>query len=338
MKYLMNADNKRAYTVTMVFILMSIVAVLISLNTGTLRISPLKVIQTLFGYGDFKSSTVLFDYRMPRILITMLAGVGLGISGAILQGLSRNPLADPGILGLHAGASFGLIIFVTYFHSLDEKASILIPLFTFSGGVLTAFLIVLLAFDRYKGIPPIRLILVGIAISAGFSAITLFLSLRLDEETYSFASRWLVGNVWGRDWIHVIALFPWILILAPYAWFQSNTLNALSLGDDVAAGLGASVQKQRLLMLVTAVGLSCASVAMAGGIGFIGLVAPHLARRLVGPMFQHFLPVAGLIGLIILVLADTIGRSIFQPNAIPAGIVVAAIGAPYFLYLLTKTK
>ncbi|WP_245405576.1 FecCD family ABC transporter permease [Peribacillus frigoritolerans] len=334
----MNADNKRAYTVTMVFILMSIVAVLISLNTGTLRISPLKVIQTLFGYGDFKSSTVLFDYRMPRILITMLAGVGLGISGAILQGLSRNPLADPGILGLHAGASFGLIIFVTYFHSLDEKASILIPLFTFSGGVLTAFLIVLLAFDRYKGIPPIRLILVGIAISAGFSAITLFLSLRLDEETYSFASRWLVGNVWGRDWIHVIALFPWILILAPYAWFQSNTLNALSLGDDVAAGLGASVQKQRLLMLVTAVGLSCASVAMAGGIGFIGLVAPHLARRLVGPMYQHFLPVSGLIGLIILVLADTIGRSIFQPNAIPAGIVVAAIGAPYFLYLLTKTK
>ncbi|WP_285847341.1 FecCD family ABC transporter permease [Peribacillus simplex] len=334
----MNADNKRAYTVTMVFILISIVAVLISLNTGTLRISPLKVIQTLFGYGDFKSSTVLFDYRMPRILITMLAGVGLGISGAILQGLSRNPLADPGILGLHAGASFGLIIFVTYFHSLDEEASILIPLFTFSGGILTAFLIVLLAYDRYKGILPIRLILIGIAISAGFSAITLFLSLRLDEETYSFASRWLVGNVWGRDWIHVIALFPWILILAPYAWFQSNTLNALSLGDDVAAGLGASVQKQRLLMLVTAVGLSCTSVAMAGGIGFIGLVAPHLARRLVGPMYQHSLPVAGLIGLIILVLADTIGRSIFQPNAIPAGIVVAAIGAPYFLYLLTKTK
>ncbi|MEF2093089.1 iron ABC transporter permease [Peribacillus simplex] len=338
MKYLMNADNKRAYTVTMVFILISIVAVLISLNTGTLRISPLKVIQTLFGYGDFKSSTVLFDYRMPRILITMLAGVGLGISGAILQGLSRNPLADPGILGLHAGASFGLIIFVTYFHSLDEEASILIPLFTFSGGILTAFLIVLLAYDRYKGILPIRLILIGIAISAGFSAITLFLSLRLDEETYSFASRWLVGNVWGRDWIHVIALFPWILILAPYAWFQSNTLNALSLGDDVAAGLGTSVQKQRLLMLVTAVGLSCASVAMAGGIGFIGLVAPHLARRLVGPMYQHFLPVSGLIGLIILVLADTIGRSLFQPNAIPAGIVVAAIGAPYFLYLLTKTK
>jgi len=337
-KHRMNSDAKRAYIVTMLFIFISLASVLISLNTGTLRISPIKVIQTFFGYGDFKSTTILFDYRMPRILITMLAGIGLGISGAILQGISRNPLADPGILGLHAGASFGLVIFVTYFHSMDEKASILIPLFTFGGGVLAAFLIVGLSYERYKGIIPIRLILVGIAVSAGFSAVTLFLSLRLNEETYTFASRWLVGNVWGRDWIHVIALLPWILILVPYTWFQSKTLNALSLGDDVAAGLGASVERNRLLMLATAVGISCASVAMAGGIGFIGLVAPHLARRLVGSMYQHFLPVSGLIGMVILVLADTIGRSIFAPNAIPAGIVVAAIGAPYFLYLLTKTK
>ncbi|MGG2094887.1 iron ABC transporter permease [Bacillus sp. S13(2024)] len=338
MKGKMNRDTKRAYGVTILFISISLVSVLLSLNTGTLRISPVKVIQTLFGYGDFESSTVLFDYRLPRILITMLAGVGLGISGAILQGLSRNPLADPGILGLHSGASFGLIIFATYFHSMDKQAAILIPLFTFAGGILAAFLIVVLAYERYKGILPIRLILVGIAVSAGFSAITLFLSLRLDEETYTFASRWLVGNVWGRDWIHVIALLPWILILAPFAWFQSKTLNVLSLGDDVAAGLGVSVQKSRLLLLATAVGLSCASVAMAGGIGFIGLVAPHLARRLVGGIYRHFLPLSGLIGLVILVLADAIGRSVFGANAIPAGIVVAAIGAPYFLYLLIKTK
>jgi len=337
-KYQANTNNKRSYTVSLVLILISISIVLISLNTGSLQIAPLKVIQTLFGYGDYKSSLVLYEYRMPRILITMLGGIGLGISGAILQGLSRNPLADPGILGLHSGAAFGLIIFVTYFHSLDEHAAILIPLFTFLGGLLTAFIIILLAYDRTKGLLPIRLILTGIAVSAGFSAVTLFLSLRLNEETYTFASRWLVGNVWGRDWIHVTALFPWILALAPFSWFQSRTLNALSLGDEVAASLGTSVQSQRLLMMATAVGLSCASVAMVGGIGFIGLVAPHLARRLVGPMYQDFLPVAGLIGMVILVLADTLGRSIFQPNAIPAGVIVAAIGAPYFLYLLTKTK
>ncbi|ANS49099.1 iron ABC transporter permease [Bacillus thuringiensis] len=338
MKDLFNTDKKRAITVTTIFGCVSIAVILISLNTGTLSIEPLKVIQTLFGYGDFESATVLYDYRMPRIIITMLAGIGLGISGAILQGLSRNALADPGILGLHSGASFGLIIFVTFFHYINESASILIPLFTFGGGVLAAFLIILLASDRSKGLLPIRLILVGIAVSAGFSAISLFFSLKLNDETYTFASRWLVGNVWGRDWIHVLALLPWIFILTPYAWLKSKTLNALSLGDSVAAGLGVSVQKERLLLLATAVGLSCASVSMAGGIGFIGLVAPHIARKLVGTTYQHFLPLAGIIGMIILVLADTIGRSIFEPNSIPAGVVVAALGAPYFLYLLTKTK
>lgn len=147
-----------------------------------------------------------------------------------------------------------------------------------------------------------------------------------------------MGNVWGRDWINVYALFPWIVLLVPYVLFQSKTLNALSLGDELALGIGTSVRRQRLQLLAAAVALSCASVSMAGGIGFIGLVAPHLARRLVGPMHQHFLPIAGLIGLVILVIADTIGRSLFQPNAIPAGVVVAAVGAPYFLYLLRRTK
>lgn len=281
---------------------------------------------------------VLFDFRLPRILVTMLAGIGLGISGAILQGLSRNALADPGILGIHAGASLGLIVFVTYFNTMTGAISLLIPLFTFAGGIVTALLIVLLAYDRQKGWLPVRLILIGIAVSAGFSAATLFLSLSLDDKTYVFASRWLIGNVWGKDWIHVYALLPWILLIAPYVFSQSKSLNALSLGDDLAVGIGASVRRQRLVLLTAAVALSCASVSMVGGIGFIGLVAPHLARRLVGPMHQHILPISGLIGLVILVVADTIGRSIFQPNAIPAGVVVAAVGAPYFLYLLRKTK
>ncbi|MBO1583304.1 iron ABC transporter permease [Bacillus sp. XF8] len=338
MKDIFNTDKKRAIMRTTIFGCISISVILISLNTGTLRIAPLKVIQTLFGYGDFESVTVLYDYRMPRIIITILAGIGLGASGAILQGLSRNSLADPGILGLHSGASFGLIIFVTLFHSINEKASILIPLFTFGGGVLAALLIILLANDRTKGLLPIRLILVGIAVSAGFSAISLFFSLKLNDETYTFASRWLVGNVWGRDWIHVIALLPWIVILAPYAWLKSKTLNALSLGDSVAAGLGVSVQKERFLLLATAVGLSCASVSMAGGIGFIGLISSHIARKLVGSTYEHSLPLTGIIGMIILVLADTIGRSLFEPSSIPAGVVVAALGAPYFIYLLIKTK
>ncbi|MEK3972537.1 iron ABC transporter permease [Bacillus sp. FSL M7-0558] len=331
-------EKQRALVVTVVLLCLSVAVVLYSLNTGTLKLNPLVVVKTLFGFGDFQSETVLFDYRLPRIVVTMLAGIGLGIAGGILQSLSRNPLADPGIIGLNAGAAFGLIVFVTYFHALEGSPSLLIPLFTFGGGLLAAAVIVLLAYDRQEGLVPIRLILVGIAVAAGFSALTLFLSLKLDEDTYTFASRWLVGNVWGRDWIHVLALLPWIVCLVPLTLMQSSTLNALTLGDAVASSVGVRVQRQRLLLLTLAVGLASASVSMTGGIGFIGLVAPHLARRLVGSLHQYFLPVSALLGLLILVSADTIGRSIFAPNAIPAGVVVAFIGAPYFLYLLTKTK
>lgn len=331
-------EKQRALAVTVALLCLSAAVVLYSLNTGTLKLSPVMVVKTLFGFGDFQSETVLFDYRLPRIVVTMLAGIGLGIAGGILQSLSRNPLADPGIIGLNAGAAFGLIVFVTYFHALEGNPSLLIPLFTFGGGLLAAAVIVLLAYDRHEGLVPIRLILVGIAVAAGFSALTLYLSLKLDEDTYTFASRWLVGNVWGRDWIHVLALLPWIVCLVPLTLMQSNTLNALTLGDAVASSVGVRVQRKRLLLLTLAVGLASASVSMTGGIGFIGLVAPHLARRLVGSLHQYFLPVSALLGLLILVSADTIGRSIFAPNAIPAGVVVAFIGAPYFLYLLTKTK
>ncbi|MGE6624713.1 FecCD family ABC transporter permease [Bacillus pumilus] len=331
-------EKQRALVVTVVLLCLSVAVVLYSLNTGTLKLNPLVVVKTLFGFGDFQSETVLFDYRLPRIVVTMLAGIGLGIAGGILQSLSRNPLADPGIIGLNAGAAFGLIVFVTYFHGLEGNPSLLIPLFTFGGGLLAAAVIVLLAYDRQEGLVPIRLILVGIAVAAGFSALTLYLSLKLDEDTYTFASRWLVGNVWGRDWIHVLALLPWIVCLVPLTLMQSSTLNALTLGDAVASSVGVRVQRQRLHLLTLAVGLASASVSMTGGIGFIGLVAPHLARRLVGSLHQYFLPVSALIGLLILVSADTIGRSIFAPNAIPAGVVVAFIGAPYFLYLLAKTK
>ena len=331
-------EKQRALVVTVVLLCLSAAVVLYSLNTGTLKLNPVMVVKTLFGFGDFQSETVLFDYRLPRIVVTMLAGIGLGIAGGILQSLSRNPLADPGIIGLNAGAAFGLIVFVTYFHALEGNPSLLIPLFTFGGELLAAAVIVLLAYDRHEGLVPIRLILVGIAVAAGFSALTLYLSLKLDEDTYTFASRWLVGNVWGRDWIHVLALLPWIVCLVPLTLMQTNTLNALTLGDAVASSVGVRVQRKRLLLLTLAVGLASASVSMTGGIGFIGLVAPHLARRLVGSLHQYFLPVSALLGLLILVSADTIGRSIFAPNAIPAGVVVAFIGAPYFLYLLTKTK
>ncbi|WP_411347899.1 FecCD family ABC transporter permease [Paenibacillus sp. WLX2291] len=329
---------RRAWLVSLLLIVVSVLVVLVSLNTGTIRLSPLRVLSTLFGSGSRQEQLILFDYRLPRILITMLAGIGIGIAGAILQGTSRNSLADPGILGIHAGAGLGLIVYVSFFRTLEGSSSIWIPIFTFVGGTLTALFIFTLAYDRRRGLLPIRLILVGIAVAAGISALTLLLSLRLNEDTYSFTATWLAGSVWARDWIHVWTLFPWIVLIVPWVYYRSSRLDLFALGDELALGVGGHVSRSRIEMLLLAVALSCASVAMVGSIGFIGLVAPHIARRLTGAQHKYFLPAAGLIGLVILLTADTIGRSIFQPNAVPAGVVVSAIGGPYFLYLLFRSK
>lgn len=337
----MNMFQKRKIKtrkVGFILVVTVLITILYGLNTGSLKIAPLDVVRTLFGQGTDIWEMILFDYRLPRISITVLAGLGLGIAGAIFQGITRNSLADPGVLGIHAGAGVGLMIYMTYFASLNTLPALAIPLFTFAGGVVAATMIMLFAYEKGKGLLPNRLLLVGIAIAAGFNAVTLYLSFQLDEKTYSFAASWLLGNIWGRDWIHVYALLPWILLLLPIVYMKSKTLNSFSLGDSLAMSIGTRVNYERIKLLGLAVALSCASVAMTGGIGFIGLVAPHIARRLVGPAHEHLLPISGLVGVVILVLSDTLARSMFEPSAIPAGVIVSAVGAPYFLYLLFKAK
>ncbi|CAJ1313697.1 iron ABC transporter permease [Paenibacillus sp. PK4536] len=328
--------QRRAIWITGLMVVIAIVIVLISLNTGSIRLSPLRVMWTWLGQGSTVENLIMFQYRLPRILITILAGIGLGVAGAVLQGVSRNSLADPGILGINAGAGFGLIIFVSFFRTMEGPIALLIPLFTFGGGVLIALVIFMLSYDRQRGLLPIRLILVGIAVAAGVSAITLLLSLKLDPDTYAFAATWLAGSVWGREWVNVWALLPWIALFVPWVYLRSRTLDMFVLGDEIAASLGNSTTRSRIVLLLLAVGLASSSVAMVGSIGFIGLIAPHIARQLVGARHQHFVPVAAMIGMIMLLSADTIGRSIFQPNFVPAGVVVALIGGPYFIYILFK--
>lgn len=328
--------QRRAIVIMSIMVVLAIVIVLISLNTGTITLAPLRVFWTWLGQGTSTENLIMFEYRLPRIIITILAGIGLGVAGSVLQGVSRNSLADPGILGINAGAGLGLIIFVSFFRTMEGSISLLIPLFTFGGGVLIAMVIFALSYDRQRGILPIRLILVGIAVAAGVSAITLLLSLRLDADTYAFAATWLAGSVWGREWENVWALLPWIIVLVPWVYLHSKTLDMFVLGDEIASSLGNSTTKSRIQLLLLAVGLACASVSMVGSIGFIGLIAPHIARQLVGARHRHFVPVAAMIGMIILLSADTIGRSIFQPNFVPAGVVVALIGGPYFIYILFK--
>lgn len=313
-----------------------VAAFVFSMNVGYTPLTPVEVITTLFGMGTDKQSLVLFEFRLPRIVIAILAGAGLAVSGCILQGVSRNALADPGILGINAGAGLFVMLVVSLFPSLPIGSIFLLPLLALLGSGLAALLVYAFAYKRHEGISPTRLVLAGIAVAAGINAAMIVLTLRLNPEKYQFVATWLAGSIWGSNWKYVLALLPWICLLLPYVYSKARALDVLNLGEQTAAGLGAPVEKERLALLASAVGLAGTSVAVSGGIGFIGLIGPHLARRLVGPQHRLLLPTSALTGSLLLIVADTIGRWILEPSEIPAGIVAAVIGAPYFLYLLAR--
>ncbi|UFJ39442.1 iron ABC transporter permease [Brevibacillus humidisoli] len=315
-----------------------LVMLVISLNTGYIRLAPFDVWKTLIGAGTDKQELILFDFRLPRIVISVLVGAGLAVSGCILQGLARNALAEPGILGINSGAGLMVILFVSFYPTNAAAPVFLLPLLALVGAGLTAALIYGLAFKKHEGLSPTRLVLTGIAVAAGINAAMIVLTIRLDPNRFQFVATWLAGNIWGTDWDFVLALLPWLVVLLPFVFRKANVLNVLNLGELTAAGLGVLMEKERRYLLAAAVGLVASCIAVSGGITFVGLIAPHLARQLVGPKHQFLLPASALTGGLLLITADTLGRWILQPSEIPTGIVVAVVGAPYFLYLLAKSK
>ncbi|WP_416235950.1 FecCD family ABC transporter permease [Psychrobacillus psychrodurans] len=329
--------KKNLFIISLLFMLI-VIAFIISMNTGFIRLSPIEVIQTLFGYGNEKQHLILFEFRLPRIIISVLVGMGLAVSGCVLQGISRNSLADPGILGINAGAGLTVILFISFFPSTAAAPVFLLPVLAFLGAGITATIIYTLAYKRNEGISPMRLILTGVAVAAGISSAMIVLTLRLSPENYHFVATWLAGSIWGSNWMYVLSVLPWIIVLIPFVFSKARVLNILNLGDLAATGLGASIEKERRILLASAVGLAGASVSISGGIGFVGLIGPHLARQLVGSRHQYLIPASALTGGLLVLIADTIGRWILQPSEIPAGIIVSVIGAPYFLYLLSKLK
>ncbi|MET3290762.1 UNVERIFIED_CONTAM: iron complex transport system permease protein [Brevibacillus sp. OAP136] len=328
----------RFIAIMVIFAAMIVLALIISMNTGFIRLSPLEVKQTFFGGGTAKQQLILFEFRLPRIVLSLLIGAGLATAGAILQGISCNALADPGILGINAGAGLMVIVYISFFPAKESASVALMPFLALVGAAATATIIFLLAYKKGQGTSPVRLILVGIAIAAAISAATVVLSLRLNPQNYQFVAIWLAGSIWGSNWTFVLSLLPWIVVLIPLTIMKARVLNILNLGDQLATGLGTSIAREQIWLIAAAVGLAGSCVAAGGGIGFVGLIAPHIARRLIGPAHQFLLPISALAGALLLLVADTLGRTIMQPTEIPTGIVVAVIGAPYFLYLLAKSK
>ena len=337
-EYRKRATAARNRVVMLLLIVLLFLSFFVSMNTGYSRLSPLSTLRILFGVGTDRENLILFQFRLPRIVISVLVGAGLALSGCIIQGAARNALADPGLLGINAGAGLMVILFVLFFDSRSFMAVFTLPFVALLGAGAAAMAVYMLSHKKGEGAEPMRLVLTGIAVQAGISALTTVLVVKLDETRFNFVASWQAGSIWGSNWRFVLALLPWLLLVIPYVLSKSRVLDVLNLGDEIASGLGISVEKERLGLFAAAVALAASCVAVSGSISFAGLIAPHLARHLVGPSHRTLLPVCALTGAVLVSAADTAARVIVQPSEIPTGIMVAIIGAPYFLYLLISNR
>lgn len=313
-----------------------VLTALASMGWGYSSLTYDRLIPVLFNQGTFKEEFVLFSVRLPRILITLLSGMALALSGSILQSVTRNDLADPGIIGINSGAGLAIAVFFLYFPIDVGSFVYMLPLVAFIGALITAALIYVFSYSRTRGLNPIRLVLIGVGFSMALSGIMIVIISSAERSKVDFIAKWIAGTIWGTDWPFIWALLPWLILLIPFTLYKSLPLNLLSLSEASAIGVGLKIERERLLLIVTAVAAAAAAVSVTGGIAFIGLMAPHIAKALVGPRNQLFIPVAVLLGGWLLLIADTIGRNIFDPSGIPAGIMVSIIGVPYFAYLLLR--
>lgn len=335
----MRKREKRRFAL-LCFLLLALLMALgfFSMNSGYTDLGMGDVIRILFGGGTEEENLILFDFRLVRIVLAMLVGAGLSVSGTIFQTISKNELASPDLLGVSAGAGFAVLLY-TFLIPDDQAIGILaLPFVSLAGALTAACLIYTLAHQKGQAISPVRMVLIGISITAGINAADMIVTVRLSPEKYHLVNTWMIGSVYGNSWKHVLALLPWLLIIIPYLVYHARELNLLRLSDGVAIGLGSPLKRSRFLYLMLAVALAAACVSVGGAIGFVGLICPHLARKLVGPNHQYSLPVAALTGAILLLAADWVSRTVIAPNEMLLGIVVSLIGAPYFLYILLTSK
>ena len=308
-------------TVSLLFVL--------SIRYGTYTLSFDEISQAF--HPDDKNYFTLMEYRLPRALLAIIIGGALAISGVLVQSVVCNPLASPDILGINNAAG---LVAVTVLIFLPNLAFYWLPIFAFIGGVLSFILLWMICGFNFR---PIKMAIIGVALSALWAAISHYLMLTNPVEINT-AMLWLTGSLWGRSWSYVNVVLPWLLVLLPLPFIFCRDLDTLGLGENKAATLGVSVNKTQILVLVLAVALSTTAVAICGPIAFLGLVAPHLARKLVGGRHRTLLPASMLIGTLLLQISDILARVIDPPTELPAGILTAIIGAPYFFYLLMRTK
>ncbi|MCT4688853.1 FecCD family ABC transporter permease [Vallitalea sp.] len=320
-------NNKIAFIIA--FGILLIIAFLLSNAKGSMNVSMRRILEVIINNDGSAERLVIWNIRLPRTIVAGLVGVNLALSGCILQGVMRNPLADPGIIGISSGAGLAGIIILILF----PKYQILVPPFAFVGAMGAAIMIYVLSWKG--GIQPIRVILAGVAVStllgAGISALMVFFSDRVHG-----ALMFMNGGLSARSWPELKTILPYTIIGLIILLFMSEKLNILILGDDIARGVGLNVELVRFGLTAVAAMLAASAVSVVGLLGFVGLIIPHSVRLMVGNDYKYLIPGSSLLGAAIVMLSDTFARTVLSPVEIPVGIVMAILGVPFFLYLLRK--
>jgi iron complex transport system permease protein len=312
---------------------MTLVAIVFSVINGTLEFSIGDIVAILFGRCDNAlAQQIITNVRLPRTLIALLVGVNMGVAGALLQSLLRNPLASPNIIGVNSGAGLAAVAIMTLLPSSIN----MVPPAAFVGAMLASLVIYMLS--RRGGSSSVTtIVLAGVALSALLSSVTsAIMILFSDDLTITYT--WMIGGLTGRGWSYFRLIWPYSLAGVTAAVLLSPQVNLLMLGDEVSKNLGLSIEVSRILVIITASILAGSAVSVAGTIGFLGLVAPHASRMLIGNDNRYLIVLSGLFGGLLLVVADTFARTLFSPLEIPVGIITAALGAPFFLFLLYQRR
>jgi iron complex transport system permease protein len=310
------------------FAILAIVTFLFSLIEGSVSISAAEAMQIFTGETGTHAQ-ILWNIRMPRAITAVFVGMSLAVSGAILQAIMRNPLADPHIIGISSGAGLAGVMVLLIFPGHE----VLLPPVAFLGAMGAAFFIYFLAWK--DGIRPIRMILAGVAVSAFLGAFISAL-LILESDRIHSALLFMVGGLSARTWSHAWLIAPYAIIGSLLAFLGARSLNLLQLGDDMARSLGLQVELVRFFFTAISAILAAAAVSVAGLLGFVGLIIPHAARLMIGTDYRFLLPASAFLGAAVLSLADTIARTALAPLELPVGILMAVLGAPFFLFLLRR--
>lgn len=333
--------NKKFTLIIIALISLIFLTFVISLHLGSSNTTPIDVIRTLIGLGTKSQELVIFKLRLPRIIMAVLVGTALAIAGVILQAVTKNDLADSGILGINSGAALFVVMYMYFLNGNVYEGMSNFTIYTMTivallGALFGAFLIYILAWN--KGINSSRLLLIGIGINTAFLALLTVFQLKFTTQEFNRVIAWTNGSIWGATWKYVYIISPFVIIFGLIAFYKSRSLDVLNLGDDVAIGLGVDAEKERRNLIVVAVILAGVATSVAGSIAFLGLISPHIARKLIGPSHKSLIPISVLVGVFILLISDTIARNLFAPLEMPVGLVVSVIGVPYFIYLMIKTN